>query len=282
MNARTAKKTQFSTLLKRSSCLASIGFTFSCCCSQAQENVFRPVSIQLPAVTTVPVPGASKPVSDNSAASQTNDEAERAKALENASKDDGISKGSEPKPKNREPIVLPSLSIPNTSLQGMGTGATPEDVVEGRLPPQIPLPYGADRYGFWALDSKNWIAPVFCHPPLYFEDVMLERNGQERFPCVQPLVSGARFFSNIAFLPYKSYLQRPLEERYSTGYYRPGSTAPVFANVHHTTLEQCDSNCSQPERPSWLVSPSFLWILWSTEPSKVSLRRDSAILHLGS
>ena len=226
MNARMAKRNQFHTFLTRSGCFAGMGVAFSSCCLQAQENVFRPASIQLPAVTSVPVPGSTKTIAEDAGA-KSNEEAAKTLDSEIASKiKDEAAKVSEQKGKNREPIVLPNLSVPNTSIQGVGTGATPEDVVAGRLPPRIPMPYGADRYGFWALDTKTWTAPVFCHQPLYFEDVMLERHGQERFPCAQPLVSGARFFSNVAFLPYKSYLQGPLEDRYSTGYHRPGSAAP--------------------------------------------------------
>ena len=128
----------------------------------------------------------------------------------------------------REPIVLPALTVPNTSLKGIGKDSTPEDLVAGRLPSGIALPYGADRYGFWDLGRKTWTAPVFCHQPAYFEDTMLERHGHERLPCLQPLVSGVRFFSNIAFLPYQSYIHPPLEERYSPGHYRPGSAAPYL------------------------------------------------------
>lgn len=229
MDARTATKNQIRTFLRGSTLFAGIGVAISCYGLQAQENVFRPASIQLPAVTSVPIPGAAKSTADDSATSKAKEDASKTADAEKASKEKETSESSkagEAKPKNREPIVLPSLAIPNISIEGVGTGATPEDVVNGRMPPRIALPYGADRYGFWALDSKNWTAPVFCHRPLYFEDVMLERHGQERFPCVQPLVSGARFFGSVALLPYQSYLQRPLEERYSTGYYRPGSAAP--------------------------------------------------------
>ncbi len=128
--------------------------------------------------------------------------------------------------KNRGPLVLPALTVPNTSIHADGTNSVPEDLVSGRLPSAIYLPFGPDRYGFWALESKTWIAPVYCHQPLYFEDTMLERHGQERFPCLQPILSGARFFSDAALQPYHAYLQPPLQERPSAGHYRPGSTAP--------------------------------------------------------
>ena len=227
MSARTATKNQFPTLLKRSSFFAGIGMAISGCCLQAQENVFRPSSIQLPAV--VPVPVLSPAAQDIAGATGKNLNDVSGTDSGKASKEmDESLKGGEPKPKDRSPLTLPTLAVPNTSIQGVGMGTTPEDAVMGRLPPRISLPYGADRYGFWSLESKSWTAPVFCHPPLYFEDVMLEQHGHERFPCVQPIVSGARFFSGVALLPYKSYLQRPLEDRYSTGYYRPGSVAPCI------------------------------------------------------
>jgi hypothetical protein len=132
------------------------------------------------------------------------------------------------KSKSREPIVLPTLSVPDTSLKGVGTGSKPEDFVTGRLPPSIVLPFGPERYGPWAIGTKTWIAPVFCHQPTYFEDTMLESHGHERFPCAQPLASGVRFYSTVAILPYLSYLNPPLQYSHSYDHYRPGSAAPAL------------------------------------------------------
>ncbi len=203
MKARMARTTKLLTYLNKSTCIAGLGVAVSCGALQSQENVFRDALVS------------------NAASSQSVDSRDPASTRATEEKDNS-------KAKNREPLVLTALSIPNTSIQGVGTGSAPEDLVAGRLPPTIQLPCGADRYGFWALGSKTWTAPVYCHQPVYFEETMLERHGQERFPCLQPLVSGATFFTNIAFLPYHSYLQRPLEERYSTGHYRPGSPAPCL------------------------------------------------------
>ena len=218
-----ALTTELLTYLNRSTCIAGLGIAVSCGALQAQENVFRSASARLPAVNTVLPLDSAKEAFQKAEGGNAGDSSEDVIRLkpEQSPKDNSIAK-------NREPIVLPALSIPNTSIQGVGTGSTPEDLVVGRLPATIQLPYGADRYGFWALDRKTWTAPVFCLQPVYFEETMLERHGQERFPYLQPLVSGATFFSNIAFLPYHSYLQRPLEERYSTGHYRPGSPAPCL------------------------------------------------------
>ena len=212
--------------------------------AQERENVFRLSSMQLTASTLQSADAKQDPASkaDEAKAGKTSEDVIRFKpeakdsasdkASDAATSKDTASKDAagndQAKTKNREPIVLPALPLPNTSIAGVGTGATPEDQVLGRLPPTIPLPYGADRYGFWNLDTKTWNAPVFCHQPVYFEDTMLERHGHERAPCIQPLLAGTRFFSDVIFLPYNAYLQRPLEERYNTGHYRPGSAAPAI------------------------------------------------------
>lgn len=126
----------------------------------------------------------------------------------------------------KQPIILPPLPTRNLSLADIGTGKLPDDLVEGRLPPTQSLPYGPDRqYGLVGL-QKNWTAPVFCHQPLYFEDTMLERHGHERFPKLTPMLSGVRFFTGVATLPYQAYLYRPLVDHPNTGHYRPGSAAP--------------------------------------------------------
>ena len=88
-----------------------------------------------------------------------------------------------------EPLRVKPLVSPNTSLSGIGTGITPQDAIAGRLPDPIPLPYGPDREGGSFLSSKAWVAPVYCHFPTYYEDVMLEQHGHERC-CSLPRVAG--------------------------------------------------------------------------------------------
>ncbi len=196
--------------LHRSCCFAGLGVAVSCSALHAQENFFRVITTQSPTITIVPQ-------SDNVIVPRSDDP-----------KDATTVDRAPTSVKNRDPLVLPALTVPNTSIQVDGTNSVPEDLVAGRLPSVIYLPYGPDRYGFWALETKTWIAPVYCHQPLYFEDVMLERHGQERIPCLQPLLSGTRFFSDIVLMPYNAYLHPPLQERASAGHYRPGSTAPAL------------------------------------------------------
>jgi len=130
-------------------------------------------------------------------------------------------------------IELDPLAIPNTNIQGIGTGVRPEDVTLNRLPPEQPLPDGETRLGDWGLQAKVWVPGGFCHQPLYFEDPMLERHGHVRFPHVQPVASAARFFGTIPLMPYLATLRHPLDEVHTLGAYRPGSSAPVLRYRAH-------------------------------------------------
>ncbi|MCA9221030.1 MAG: hypothetical protein KDA71_11930 [Planctomycetales bacterium] len=78
----------------------------------------------------------------------------------------------------------------------------------------------------WMPMTMTWKASALCHKPLYFEEVQLERYGHTAGPIVQPVLSGAHFFLNIAVLPYKTGINPPTECQYALGYYRPGSCAP--------------------------------------------------------
>ncbi len=76
--------------------------------------------------------------------------------------------------------------------------------------------------------TVQWAASGLCHKPLYFEQVQLERYGHETGPVLQPLISSAHFFGNIAVLPYKMGIHPPEECQYSLGYFRPGDCAPYM------------------------------------------------------
>ena len=78
----------------------------------------------------------------------------------------------------------------------------------------------------WQATTVTWKASNLCHKPLYFEEVNLERYGHDAGPFVQPVVSTAHFFANIAVLPYKMGVHGPSECQYALGYYRPGNCAP--------------------------------------------------------
>ncbi len=78
----------------------------------------------------------------------------------------------------------------------------------------------------WTRTLMTYKASNLCHKPLYFEEVNLERYGHTAGPFLQPVVSSAHFFANIAVMPYKMGIHPPGECQYALGYYRPGNCAP--------------------------------------------------------
>lgn len=72
------------------------------------------------------------------------------------------------------------------------------------------------------------VAP-YCRPPLYFEDVNLERYGCTCCcECLQPLVSAAHFGCAFVTLPYRVAAEPPCECIYTLNYYPPDECAPVW------------------------------------------------------
>ncbi len=78
----------------------------------------------------------------------------------------------------------------------------------------------------WDPTTVTWAASNLHHYPAYFEDVNLERYGHTAGPILQPVISSAHFFANIAVMPYKVGMHPPNECQYALGYYRPGNCAP--------------------------------------------------------
>lgn len=89
----------------------------------------------------------------------------------------------------------------------------------------------------WTPTTMTWAASNLCHHPLYFEQVNLERYGHTAGPFLQPVVSSAHFFANIAVLPYKTGVHSPHECQYALGYYRPGNCAPWIVPPVPLSLE---------------------------------------------
>ena len=78
----------------------------------------------------------------------------------------------------------------------------------------------------WNAATLTWRASSVAHKPLYFNDTQLERHGHTSGPLMQPLVSGAHFFLNLAMAPYKMGIHPPHECQYALGYERPGNASP--------------------------------------------------------
>jgi hypothetical protein len=115
----------------------------------------------------------------------------------------------------------------------------------GKLPTNLAAPCwdqintqgNASASRCWTVFSYNWEASCFCHNPLYFEEVNLERYGYQcgdrscccscgRECCLQPAVSAAHFFGTIPALPYCIAAECPCDCVYTLGHYRPGDCNP--------------------------------------------------------
>lgn len=127
-----------------------------------------------------------------------------------------------------ERMMIPPLIAPTTETADIGSKVQPDDIGGNALVSSKPLPEGFDRYGDWSLTSYFWQAPNTFSHPLYFDDPMLERHGHERFPCLTPMISGARFFGTIPMLPYLATVKEPCDCVYTLGHFRPGTCAPAL------------------------------------------------------
>ncbi|MBL9080872.1 MAG: hypothetical protein JNK76_03650 [Planctomycetales bacterium] len=72
----------------------------------------------------------------------------------------------------------------------------------------------------------QWVPPNQRHLPVYFEDVAVERYGQTICPLAQPVISGGKFFTQAALLPYQMGFDAPGRLSYDAGLARPGSPTP--------------------------------------------------------
>ena len=123
---------------------------------------------------------------------------------------------------------LPPLLAPTTDVSEIGNGIVPENFTDAADVAMTPIPEGPDRAGDWAISAYLWQAPNTFSNTLYFEDAMLERHGHERFPVLQPLISGGRFFATFPMLPYLATIRPPCDTQYTLGYFRPGPQAPAL------------------------------------------------------
>jgi hypothetical protein len=120
-------------------------------------------------------------------------------------------------------LNLPPISTATTSTDRIGNGSVPRPFFDEAKQPETPLPEAVqqrDDQWLWSVYSFA-AANTFSHP-LYFEDVMLERHGHERFPKLQPMISGARFFATVPMLPYLMTIRPPADCEYKLGHFRPG------------------------------------------------------------
>jgi hypothetical protein len=128
-------------------------------------------------------------------------------------------------------FALPALAAASTALpDGEGDGDRyPETFVQQFGEFTEPLPEsGSQRSADWHWSWCYWSAANTFSNPLYFEDRMLERHGQECVGCLQPFASGARFFGAVPMLPYLWTVSNPCDCGYTLGHYPAGQCVPIM------------------------------------------------------
>ncbi len=66
-----------------------------------------------------------------------------------------------------------------------------------------------------------WAPWTICYRPLYFEDIPLERYG-ENWGALQTFVSAGRFYKDLALIPYKVVVRPPRSLVCDNGFSRCG------------------------------------------------------------
>ncbi|WP_437194380.1 hypothetical protein [Planctomicrobium sp. SH527] len=102
---------------------------------------------------------------------------------------------------------------------------TPEEQQQ-RCPEVLVLPKRGSLDRHFAVTSYHWVASDLHSKPLYFEDIALERYGQQYPVGVQPFVSIGRFGFQVLALPYKMAIDPVDRDIYALGHYRPGDCPP--------------------------------------------------------
>ena len=70
-----------------------------------------------------------------------------------------------------------------------------------------------------------YVPEIVCYNQLYFEDLNVERYGWDA-GVFQPFLSTAKFYCDLAILPYNMGAQHPGSCEFNAGYLLPGDPAP--------------------------------------------------------
>ncbi len=126
-------------------------------------------------------------------------------------------------------LNLPPIMAATTDIEKIGNGSAPTPFRTQSDTPMTDLPEsGYERSLNWSPLTYHFAAANTFSHPRYFEDRMLERHGHERFPYLQPMISGARFFATFPMLPYLMTVTPADECEYQLGYFRPGTAVHPY------------------------------------------------------
>lgn len=172
--------------------------------ASAQNPTTRPTAPIPPAETRSPLPIPSSP--DRLGGESIFGEAERLPKVNDGN------------------LMVPPIMAATTNIEKIGNGSAPKPFRTQEDSPTTDLPEsGYERSANWSPLSYQFAAANTFSHPRYFEDRMLERHGHERFPYLQPMISGAKFFGTFPMLPYLMTVSPPADIEYQLGYFRPGT-----------------------------------------------------------
>ncbi len=123
-----------------------------------------------------------------------------------------------------DPINLaPLMQVRQQDPSGLLTKSAQDGLLQANQ-----LSY-AELFGKSSIQSNvRWTAPNFCHRPLLFEDVNLERYGNQT--KYQNLHSAGMFFGSIPTMPYRMGRYPRCHRDYTFKHYRPGDCVPYQAS----------------------------------------------------
>lgn len=151
-------------------------------------------------------------------------------------KDDAVSV-SDDLPAPSAPLKDPCGAVEAKPLNTLGVNIT---APTGKLPTDLAthcwdqINQSGTGSRCWPMFAYQWNATCFCHQPLYFEEINLERYGYQCGDrccccsecCLQPAASAAHFFGTVLVLPYCMAVDCPGDCVYTLGHYRPGDCNP--------------------------------------------------------
>ena len=127
-------------------------------------------------------------------------------------------------PRAFQAIAQASLNVQPRLMEAAGQPQRlPESQARKQLAELPKLEHTTGTGRNWGTTVYSWDAPSFYHSPTYFEDIQLERYGNE-IAFVQPVVSGLHFLKDAATVPYQMGIEGncPTAEIYDLGHDRPG------------------------------------------------------------